>query len=183
MAVPALLMALALGSGQTDALPGLEPLPAERLGELRGGFDLPGGGSITLGVVTTTRVDGHEVLQTVFNLETGAPTITVLGRTGDGSGVSAVTPGSVGINTLDGRLTVSTIRNGVRVELAGNGLDVSHLLGGAFGSVVANTADNRAIDVSTTLDISMSGVARDAIGASRAGIDTLALDATSRLIR
>lgn len=160
------------------------PLSPSQLEDVRGGFDLPGGVSVSLGVVTETRVNGQDVLRTVFNVQSGQPAVTVLARTGDspdGLTPVAATVGGAGVATADGTVTLVAMPNGVRVELAGDRLDVSHLVGQSFGSVVANSADDRSIDVATTVNISLGGVARDMIGASSARVDALALDATTRL--
>lgn len=181
--LPLLLLAAAPLPAAAQSFP-TQPLPDQRLDELRGGFDLPGGGTVTLGVVTTTRVDGQEVLRTVFNVQNG-PTVTVLARDGTSGGVTPVDPaiGGAGVRTADGTVTLVAMPNGMRVELAGDRIDVTHLVGQSFGSVIANSADNRVIDVATTLNISLGGVTQDAIGASSAAVDTLALDATARLSR
>lgn len=181
-----LLLAGAPLPALAQAMPAKEPLSAPELDALRGGFDLPGGISIKLGVVTETKVDGQEVLRTVLNVQTGQPIVTVLARNAgltDGLTPIRARVGDAGVATADGTVTLVALPNGVRVELAGDRLDVSHLLGRSFGSVVANGADNRAIDVATTVNISLGGVTADAIGASSARVDTLALDATSRLSR
>jgi hypothetical protein len=183
-----ILAALLLGAplpAIAQAMPGAVPLAEDRLDALRGGFDLPGGGTVSLGVATETRVNGQEVLRTVFNVNSGVAALLVLARQ---PGAGELTPvgaavGGGGVATADGTVTLVALPNGVRVELAGDRLDVSHLVGQAFGSVVANSADDRAIDVATTVNISLSGVTRDAIGASGARVEGLALDATSRLSR
>lgn len=181
-----MLLAVAPVPAFAQAIPTAAPLSAPELDALRGGFDLPGGGTITLGVVTTTRLDGQEVLRTVFNVQTGQPVITVLARNaGSPGGVTPIdaTVGGAGVATADGTVTLAALPNGVRVELAGDRVDLSHLVGQSFGSVVANSADNRSIDVATTVNISLGGITRDAIGSSGARVDSLALDATARLSR
>ena len=160
------------------------PLAVSELEKVRGGFDLPGGVSVSLGVVTETRINGQDVLRTVFNVQSGQPAITVLARAaGTNDGLTSIGPvvGGTGVATADGIVTLVAMPNGVRVELAGDRLDVSHLVGQSFGSVVANSANDRSIDVATTVNISLGGVSRDMIGGSSARIDTLALDATARL--
>lgn len=159
-------------------------LPDERLVELRGGFDLPDGLSVTLGVTTETRVDGSEVLRTVFDVQNGTPNLTVLADNGDGT-LSQVTVDrdGQGVATADGIVRVRSTTTGESVDLASQGIDVSHLVGGAFGSVVANSGDNRSVDVSTSIDIGLSGITPDAVGNSMARVDGLALDATIRLVR
>ena len=68
-----------------------------------------------------------------------------------------------------------------RVDLAANQLDISHLVGrGAVGSIVANAADNRSIDVATSVDIDLAGVRPDQIGGAVVRASNLALETTGQ---
>lgn len=163
-----------------DATPMTDP----ELAATRGGFILPGGITITLGVTTDTRVDGQEVLRTVFSFDGAMPKVAVLSAA-EGGGLSPVEldPGGAGVMTRDG---VVRLRAGdtARVEFSGDRLDISHLVGrGAIGSVVANAADNRAIDVTTSVDIGLAGVRPDELGSAMARVDTLVLDVTTQMVR
>lgn len=178
---------LALGVLATPA--GAQVIEAPRLTDPelareRGGFVLPGGITITLGVTTDTRVDGQEVLRTIFAFDGTMPKLAVLSAT-EGGGFSPVEldPGGAGVITREG---VVRLRAGdlTRVDFSGDRLDISHLVGGdAFGSVVVNSADNRMIDITTSVDISLAGVRPDELGSSMARVDTLALDATAQMVR
>ncbi|HEU0044496.1 hypothetical protein [Sphingomonas sp.] len=160
-------------------------LSDERLAELRGGFQLPGGISVTIGVTTATRIDGREILRSTLNLRDDLPRVQVLADRADGAGVVpvSVTADGAGLMTRDGVVRVRSATDGVRVDLSGEAIEVSHLLGGALGTVVANSANDRSIDVTTTVDIGLSGVRPDALGGAAIRAENLALDATTRLIR
>ena len=183
------LVALALAGmsagAQAQALPVHPPLADERLAELRDGFRLPGGITVTIGVTTATRIDGREILRSTLNLHDNLPRVQVLGDRADGAGIVpvSVTVDGAGLMTRDGEVRVRSAADGVRVDLKGNDIEVSHLLGAALGSVVANSANNRSIDVTTSVDIGLSGIRPDALGSAAVRAENLALDATTRLIR
>lgn len=180
-ALPSPALAQSQPRGAVDATPMTDP----ELAEARGGFDLPGGITVTLGVTTDTRIDGQEVLRTVFSFDGGLPQLAVLSAVKGEDGLRPVDldPSGAGVATRDG---VVRLRAGdaARVELTGDRLDISHLVGrGAIGSVVANAADNRAIDVTTSVDIGLSGVRPDQLGSAVARVDTLVLDVTTQMVR
>lgn len=176
----ALLAVIAAPVG-AQSFPEGTPLPPPVLAELRGGFDLPNGMTVTLGVTTDTRIDGRDVLRTVFDIRQGTSSLSVLANHAD-TGVLATIDGTE-VATADGTVRVRTSDSGTRVDFSGDRIDVSHLAGSALGSVIANSASDRTIDVATTVTIGLGGVTPDAIGGSLARVDTLALDATSRMTR
>lgn len=162
------------------------PMPDPELARERGGFSLPGGITVTLGVTTDTRVDGQEVLRTVLSLADGGPKLAVLGATGGAAmlGEVELTANGAGVATRDGVVRLRQSGDNTRVDLAGNGVDISHLVGrGALGSIVANATDNRVIQVETSVDIGLAGVRPDQLGGAMAQAGNLALDATTQLVR
>lgn len=163
-----------------QALPDKAPLAEAELAKERGGLRLPNGLEITIGVATNTRVDGRLVLSTTYNVSQGAAQMRVLGGVGSGpDGTTEVTPTAGGVSTRDG--TVQMLPNGVR--FSGDAIEVTHLAGQAFGTVLANSGSNRVIDMQTTVDIQVSGITPDMLGSSALRVEGLALDATSRLTR
>lgn len=179
----ALLLFAAPARAQVFDVP---PMTDAELDEARGGFALPGGMVITLGVTTDTRVDGREVLRTVFTLNGDLTRLTVsaAGNGADALRAIALSPDGASVQTAAGLVRLRTSSEGGRVELAGDRLDITHLVGrGALGSLIVNAADNRAIDVSTTIDIGLSGIRPDQLGGAMARVETVALDAVTRLIR
>lgn len=162
------------------------PLPDPELARERGGFSLPGGITLTLGVTTDTRIDGQEVLRTVVSLANGSPTLAVLGASGGSATLDQVklTANGASVATRDGLVSLRKTGEDLRVELAGDKVDITHLVGrGALGSIVANAADNRSIEVSTSVDIGLAGVRPDQVGGAMAQANNLALDATTQLVR
>lgn len=177
-----LLIALAFvpTAAGAQALPEKTPLAEAELAEQRGAFRLPNGMEITIGVATQTRVDGRTVLSTTYNVAGGAPQFRVQAGSGnDPNGTSEVVPTAGGVSTRDG--VVQMLPNGVR--FSGDAIQVTHLAGQAFGTVLANSGSNRAIDMQTTVDIHVTGITPDMLGSSALRIEGLALDATARLTR
>lgn len=78
-----------------------------------------------------------------------------IGMAPEGLAPLPVVAGGPGIATAGGVVSVTELSRGTRVDLAGPMLDVTHLVGQAFGTIIANTADNRAIDTATTLDFDL----------------------------
>jgi hypothetical protein len=149
------------------------------LAQLRGGFELPGGLVVNLGVTTDTRLDGQLVLRTVFTATQGSPTLRVFGRTGDAPTELNLAAGQAA--TQDGIVQIRNLPGGERVDLAGNSIDVSHIVGQAFGSVLANTGNDRTIDVVTTVDLDLSHATPDLIGSSLLSVEAAAIDSTRLL--
>ena len=89
----------------------------------------------------------------------------------------AVTPGGAAVATAGGAVSVEQLAGGLRVALDGPDLDVSHLTGQAFGTLVANTANDRVIDSATTIDIALRGATPELIGSALLRVDAIALDA------
>jgi len=56
-------------------------------------------------------------------------------------------------------------------------LSITHMAGRSFGSIVENSSDNRAIDVETTIDLSLSGASPDLVGSALLRVESAALDA------
>jgi hypothetical protein len=75
-----MIAALLLGQTVLAAAPTfpLPELPDAVLAEQRGGVRLPSGIDLALTVNTQTAVNGNIVLQTVFSIVEGGPTVTVL---------------------------------------------------------------------------------------------------------
>lgn len=169
---------------QAAATPFINPVVDEKLSSMRGGFSLPGGLQVALGVTTESRIDGQLVLRSTFTLGDGAQSLQVEARSADGTlrkldGV----PGE-SFTGPDGTLTLVRKGEATQVVLNGNQLDLTHLVGSrGFGSIVANSADGRNIDVSTVVGLGISGATPDRLGSSLLRIDTLALDATAGLVR
>lgn len=164
----ALLLALPGAAGATMAAPAMSEA---ELAEARGGFALPGGLSIAIGVTTETKVDGATVLRSVYSVDQVASL-----KLFDAAG-NAVSPGAAGA------ISTRQIANGTMIQYKGAAIDIGHIVGGAYGSVLANRGDNRAIDISTTIDLEIAGATAELIGSAGMRAEALALDATARLAR
>ena len=201
-------------------------VPDAELGEMRGGFDLPNGLDIAIGIDVQTRIDGALALHTVYSSEgpdagvhvysgDGGPASgsggTSVAGAADGTGVSvsrsangatvvstpstpAVTivsnasPASAGgnalpltangapVQTASGSYSLTSTDRGDVVTYAGPSIEVQHLIGQAAGVVIANTANNRTIDTTSTINIDMQNVPVAAISsaflAARAAFDS-----------
>ena len=164
-----------------QAYPTQQALPPEALDQMRGGFDLPNGMILTMGVTTLTSVDGREALRTVLKVNGPEQTLATYADTGNGL---VLVPAQQALNGVQTALGNVRVNNGAgAVQLSGAGLDVSHLIGTALGSVVANSTDSRTIDVQTTLDITVGGVRPELLGGGMSAVNNVAAEAATRLAR
>jgi len=95
---------------------------------------------------------------------------------GTPEGFAQVAPDSP-TQTASGIVNVTHIGSNYRATLDGAMLSIDHLAGQAFGSVVTNAADNRSIDVETTVDLRLAGVSPDTLGSSMFRVENTAIDA------
>lgn len=91
-------------------------------------------------------------------------------------GFAAVAPDSP-TKTGSGVVNVSNVGPNYHATLESAMLSISHVAGQAFGSVVANAADNRSIDVESTVDLRLAGVSPDTLGSSMFRVENTAIDA------
>lgn len=86
------------------------------------------------------------------------------------------------VETAGGRVSVSELPQGVRARIEGDGIDASHLFGAAFGSVVANTANDRAIESATTITLDLRGATPMNLGSAMLRAEGVAADAVRQLV-
>lgn len=86
------------------------------------------------------------------------------------------------VETAGGRVSVSDLPQGVRARIQGDGIDASHLFGAAFGSVVANTANDRAIESATTISLDLRGATPMNLGSSMLRAEGIAADAVRQMV-
>ena len=118
----------------------------------------------------------------------GTPTtsVTVAG----GGPTTAVTPDALQpldlskgpVETAGGRVSVSDLAQATRVRIEGDGVDASHLFGGAFGTIVANTANDRTIDSSTTISLDLRGATPFNLGSALLRAESVAADAVRQMV-
>lgn len=189
------------------------PVEDADLSEMRGGFGLPGGLQVAIAVQSDTRVNGLLMLRSVFVVDQGAPELSVFGRTdgstaasgvvGGGSTTSisvssqtapvggaaeglrqlAVTPGGAAVATDGGSVHVDRLGAGNQVVLSGSTLDVSHLAGQAYGSIVANRGNDVTIDTVTNINIDLKNTLPSNIGSAMFRVEALAIDSATRMGR
>nr|WP_089218970.1 hypothetical protein [Sphingomonas laterariae] len=216
-----IVTAMALGSLPTAAMaspfPGHRTVPDDDLEDVRGGFDLPNGMAISVGIEITTLVNGALALRTALMPESGATPSVYVGDTtspaavsGASGGVTVQTPSGGIVRINDGSASspissadqtpVTLVANGPgvatpwgdvqlvqtdrgsTVTLAGNSLQLQHMIGSITGSAVANTADNRAIDTIVTVNVDLHNASMLA-GNALLRLESFAVDAASRIIR
>jgi len=159
------------------------PLSDTALQEMRGGFALPSGLDIGIGVTTETRIDGQLVLRSVLTADHGPGTLAIQGRNTAGDLVNlSVEPGGQAVGP-DGTIKLVSRGDSTRLTLNGEGINVSHLLGGGYGSIVANRVDGRTIDVATTIDLDIRNAMPSNLGSTLFRVENLSLDATQSLTR
>ena len=96
------------------------------------------------------------------------------------AGLTEVAAGAV----TDAGAITDTTRNGVRtVSLNGADLTITHLAGNAFGSAIANSGSDRAIDTQTTVSINLSNAGPDVLGSAMFRVQDIALDAVAMRVR
>jgi hypothetical protein len=88
-------------------------------------------------------------------------------------------PNGAGLATPFGTVTLEQTARGATVVLTDPTLQLRHLIGSATGVVVANTADNRAIDTQASVNVEL-GNATALVGSNLLQIDSLAAEAASR---
>lgn len=184
MRVPLLMLAAAFFmSSPASASPFKEPISEHQLETMRGGFMLPGGLDVSLAVTTESRIDNQLVLKSVFVLGRSGTSLDLQSRGSSGLISSLNFETDQSSTGADGTVTLLRQANSSRLVLDGQQTDVTLLVGGAFGSLVSNTADNRTIDVMTTVDIDISNASPELLGSSLLRAEDLALSSTAQLVR
>jgi hypothetical protein len=115
-----------------------------------------------------------------------APTISITTGNGpaniDAGPPIAATIDGPGTQVAGGVLTIRSLPGGDRIQLQGDNIDISHLVGMAFGSVIQNTASDRAIDTATVVSMGISGANISNLGSAASRIESLGLDSVSQMM-
>lgn len=104
-----------------------------------------------------------------------------IGQSPDGSTPLPLSPGAR-IDTPNGAVSLDQLNNGYKVSLTKPDLQVSHVFGQALGSVILNTANDRAIDTATTINLDLMNATPMTVGSAMPRVETMALDVTRDLI-
>lgn len=138
----------------------------------------PGGQGIaaasTSATVTYDRQHGIQVATNGWR-----PAVTVSGAPGAATptaGLERVDPGEP-VTTDGGVVSASAPGQLSGVQLAGMDIQVTHLNGQAFGSVIQNMGSDRVIDTQTTLSIDLRDAGPDVLGSAFLRVEALAVDA------
>jgi hypothetical protein len=83
------------------------------------------------------------------------------------------------VDTAVGRVTQA----GTNVRLDQQDLSITHLTDGAFGSIVANSGNDRAIDTATTISLDLKGVDPANIGSMALRVEGVVVDAARMGVR
>lgn len=86
------------------------------------------------------------------------------------------------VQAAGGQVSVQQLPTGPRIQLQGEGIDVSHVFGNAIGAVLINNANDRAIESATTIGLDLRNATPLNLGSSLLRIDDLAADAMRTLV-
>lgn len=134
----------------------------------------------------TVLFDRQSGMRTITPTYAAAPTVGVTSQVappaGDATAVIPLplTPGAA-VETAAGLVSLSA--SGRNVTLQGDRIDVTHILGPAFATAIANTANDRTIDTVTTIDLDLTRVTPFSLGSAAIRAGDLALDATRGMMR
>lgn len=109
----------------------------DTLGELRGGFETPGGLALSFGIERVVYINGELSSTTTLN-------VADLGR---------LVGGAAGVEPLPVGTSVAVIQNGPN-----NTFDAGALASGAFATVIQNSLDNQKIQTVTTINAQVNSL-------------------------
>lgn len=105
----------------------------------------------------------------------------------EGDGIALLRPieltaGGPAADLSNGTVRLSSWADRESVRLSQVGLDVTHLVNGALGSIIVNSGNDRIIDTSTTISLDISGATAANLGSALLRIDTLVSAAAAALV-
>ena len=113
---------------------------------------------------------------TVSNVTVGAAPDTP-------AGLQAVDPRGAGVATDAGQVTAMRAAGLDTVQLKAGDLTISHFAGNAFGSAIANSGNDRAIDTQTSVSIDLSNAGPDVIGSAMLRVQDLGSSVTAMRVQ
>lgn len=175
------------------------------LDTMRGGFELPNGMDISIGIEIDTLVNGSTILRTLLTgsdgstlqVFAGGPTATIdtsnagkgltvhVGSTAlaDGSASNGqlveLTPNGASVVTDSGTVHLVQSNGQSTVLLDGDGLALQHMIGALTGAIVANQGGDRTIDTNVTVNLNVQNSAIP-IGSMLMHLDNVLLGAGAR---
>ncbi len=165
----------------------LAPEPGRIVSGPQHGASASGGGAASGIAVQFDRQAGVTLVPSgnvmpVVSVTTGA-IATAADAAAAGLGTVDVTAGSSAVETPGGAVSIMALPDGARVRLEGSGLDISHVVGNAFGSVIANNANDRVIDTATTINLDLGNAGPDVLGSAMFRVEGIAVDAARLGVR
>lgn len=131
-------------------------------------------------VASSTARTGNGVPSSTVTISGGT---FALGGASEGLERLDVSAGGASVATAGGSVRVDKAGAGSQVVLSGPTLDVSHLAGQAYGSVIANRGNDVTIDTVTNINIDLKNTMPSNIGSAMFRVEALAIDSAARLGR
>lgn len=203
LAVSSLLWGEPLAADQSP-FAGARRLGDAELDRMRGGFVLPNGMDIAIGIQVDTLVNGVLALRTTLTANdvaqikvfsggdaaapesatAGIPVVRLgeVAMDGDGApGEQQITlvPNGPAAITQWGEVRLQQDERGAVVVLSGNTLELRHMIGTITGSTVANMANDRSIDTMVTVNLDLRDSAIPT-GNALVQLESVILSATGR---
>jgi hypothetical protein len=134
------------------------------------------GGAAGTQTLPTVVIDGRNGVRVTPGVT--PPTVSVTGGAGGNGGVpDGLVEAGAGAVTDAGTVGGSASGSVRTIELRGSDISVTHLAGGAFGSAIANSGSDRAIDTTTSVGIDLSNAGPDNLGSTMFRVENVAIDA------
>ncbi len=205
----ALVLAVALAAAPARADPvsyAATIVPDAALDTMRGGFELPNGMDISIGIQVDTMVNGSTVLRTLLTgsdgstlqVFAGGPNVVTADSGNAGKGLSVhvgstqladgsasngqlvqLVPNGASVVTDSGTVHLVQSNGQSTVLLDGNGLSLQHMIGALTGAIVANQGSDRTIDTNVTVNLNVQNSAIP-IGSVLMRLDNVLLGAGAR---
>lgn len=157
------------------------PRPGEPVAAQNGSGGAGAAGPSTMPVVV---VDGRNGIRVTPGVT--APGVSVTGGTGGNTGASldGLVEAGAGAVTDTGTISGNASSGALRtIELRGSDISVTHLAGTAFGSAIANSGSDRAIDTTTSVGIDLQNAGPDNLGSTMFRVEDVAIGALTDRIR
>jgi hypothetical protein len=173
---------------------------------MRGGFELPNGMDISIGIQIDTLVNGSTVLRTLLTgkdgstlqVFAGGPNVVSTDPGNAGKGLSIhvgsmaqadgsasngqlvqLVPNGASVVTDSGTVHLVQSKGQSTVLLDGNGLSLQHMIGALTGAIVANQGSDRTIDTNVTVNLNVQNSAIP-VGSMLMRLENVLLGAGSR---